>query len=161
MPAIKQIPPNRTVAVLTPLVFAPLAGAISVAAAKYVPGVTIDQGSLEAVFIAGATIALGPAGLWLKGWQAHEQREDEARSAVAGYPVGSLDGELDLDLDEGVDDLALDIDEGVHDLDLDLDEGVDDLDLDPDEGVDELDLDLDLAEDDEDELMALNAAPEA
>jgi hypothetical protein len=87
------ITPNRAVAVLTPLVFAPLAGAVSVLIAKYAPGVDIDSGSLEAIFIAGATIAFAKAGLWLKGWQEHEKRQ------------GALPAEPDPepDFDEGLD----------------------------------------------------------
>ena len=69
------ITPNRLVAVLTPLVFAPLAGAISVLAAKHVPGLDIKSDQLEQVFIAGALIAFGKAGLWLKGWQDWEKRQ--------------------------------------------------------------------------------------
>jgi hypothetical protein len=89
--------PNRMVAALTPVVFAPLAGAISVLAAKYFPGVDIPSGSVEAIFIAGATIAFAKAGLWLKGWQEYEKRE------VALAPDAG--GEIDLgdDLDDAPD----------------------------------------------------------
>jgi len=68
-----NIAPNRAVAVLTPLVFAPLAGAVSVLIARY--GVDIDGASLQAVFITGATIGFAKAGIWLKGWQEHEKRQ--------------------------------------------------------------------------------------
>ena len=97
------IAPNRAVAVLTPLVFAPLAGSISVLVAKYVPGVDIDSGSVEAIFITGATIAFAKAGIWLKGWQDHEQRiEGAALDAGLDEPEPELDpGSDDLDpLDE-------------------------------------------------------------
>jgi hypothetical protein len=80
------ITPGRLVAVLTPLIFAPLAGSISVLAARYLPGVDIDQGSLQAIFIAGATIAFGKAALWLKGWQDWEKREADAPSDVVDLP---------------------------------------------------------------------------
>jgi hypothetical protein len=95
-----KIPANRTVAVLTPLVFAPLAGAVSVAAARYVPGVTIDEGSLEAIFIAGATIAFAKAGLWMKGWQAYEQRAGGAHDATAGADFDDEGPEPDFDFGE-------------------------------------------------------------
>jgi hypothetical protein len=89
--------PNRTVAALTPVIFAPLAGAISVLAAKYFPGVDIPSGSVEAIFIAGATIAFAKAGLWLKGWQEYEKREVDMAPDAGG--------EIDLgdDLDEAPD----------------------------------------------------------
>jgi hypothetical protein len=68
------------------LIFAPLAGSISVLAARYLPGVDIDQGSLQAIFIAGATIAFGKAALWLKGWQDWEKREADAPTDVVDLP---------------------------------------------------------------------------
>ena len=80
------ITPGRLVALLTPLIFAPLAGSISVLAARYLPGVDIDQGSLQAIFIAGATIAFGKAAIWLKGWQDWEKREADAASDVVDLP---------------------------------------------------------------------------
>jgi hypothetical protein len=80
------ITPGRLVALLTPLIFAPLAGSISVLAARYLPGVDIDQGSLQAIFIAGATIAFGKAALWLKGWQDWEKREADASGDLVDLP---------------------------------------------------------------------------
>jgi hypothetical protein len=83
--------PNRLVAMLTPIVFAPLAGSIAVLAARYFPGVDVDQGSLQAIFIAGATIAFGKAGLWLKGWQDWEKREAEGAGDDVDLPLGDGD----------------------------------------------------------------------
>jgi hypothetical protein len=111
--------PNRMVAALTPVVFAPLAGAISVLAAKYFPGVDIPSGSVEAIFIAGATIAFAKAGLWLKGWQEYEKRSvDVDADAGGGIDLGE---EPDLDDEPELDD-APDMDgepelDGEHDLD--------------------------------------------
>jgi hypothetical protein len=100
--------PNRLVAALTPVVFAPLAGAISVLAAKYFPGVDIPSGSVEAIFIAGATIAFAKAGLWLKGWQEYEKRTvDAAPDAGGGIHLDDapdLDDGPDLDDDPDPDD---------------------------------------------------------
>ena len=70
--------PNRIVAFLTPLVFAPLAGVISTWAAENLPGVNIPQDSMQEIFIAGALIALAPAAQWLHGWQKNEAREAAA-----------------------------------------------------------------------------------
>jgi hypothetical protein len=152
MTSMKKIPPNRTVAALTPLVFAPLAGAISVAAAKYAPGVTIDEGSLEAIFIAGATIAFGNAGLWTKGWQAQEQRDAEMLGAAAGGDAG--DASFADDLPDPTDAEAEDA--GDLALDEDFENDLDDVEVVDD--VDDDDPDLDFDEDDE--LVALMAAPE-
>lgn len=116
--------PNGLVAMLTPIVFAPLAGSIAVLAARYLPGVDIDQGSLQAIFIAGATIAFGKAAMWLKGWQDWEKREaegagddvelmladDDAPAQDGGFadepfpeadPLLDDDPEADVDLDFG------------------------------------------------------------
>jgi hypothetical protein len=100
--------PNRLVATLTPIVFAPLAGSIAVLAARYFPGVDVDEGSLTAIFVAGATIAFGKAALWLKGWQDWEKREAEGAGddvdlplaeddapAFAGDPGSGQDGSFD------------------------------------------------------------------
>jgi hypothetical protein len=75
--------PNRVVAVLTPLVFAPLAGAVAAWLAEHFPGFSVDQNSLEEIFIAGALIALAPAAQWLHGWQKFEARQAEIERDVA------------------------------------------------------------------------------
>jgi hypothetical protein len=104
--------PNRIVALLTPLVFAPLAGVISTWAADNLPGVTLPPDKLEAVFIAGALIALAPAAQWLHGWQKYEARQEEAlQTASTGFGTTSVVAEApppeeDLDLlDEEFEDL--------------------------------------------------------
>jgi hypothetical protein len=102
------IAPNRAVAVLTPLVFAPLAGAVSVWAASHA-GIDIDAGSLQAIFIAGATVALAKAALWLKGWQ-----DWEKVSAAGDAAAGPVDAPAELAPDpeepeETEDDFAEDI----------------------------------------------------
>jgi hypothetical protein len=74
---------NRIVALLTPLVFAPLAGVISTWAAENLPGVALSQGDVEKIFIAGALIALAPAAQWLHGWQKYEEREQNSRDLAA------------------------------------------------------------------------------
>jgi hypothetical protein len=74
--------PNRVVAVLTPLVFAPAAGAIAAWIANNVPGAEISAQNLEEVFIGGALIGLAPAAQWLHGWQKYETRQAEQEHAV-------------------------------------------------------------------------------
>lgn len=99
------IAPNRAVAIATPLVFAPVAGAVTALAAKYAPGVEIDEGQLQAIFIAGATIAVAKAGLWMKGWQDYEKQQ-EIMPADALEPANAIvatGGEHDMDEDPEVD----------------------------------------------------------
>jgi hypothetical protein len=75
--------PNRLVVLLTPLVFAPLAGAVAAWLADHIPGYQVDQGALEEIFIAGALIALAPALQWLNGWQKHEARQADLQRDLA------------------------------------------------------------------------------
>jgi hypothetical protein len=74
--------PNRIVALLTPLVFAPLAGTAATLAAKYFPGTDIPASSFEEIFIAGALIALAKSAQWTQGWQKYEAREAERESTA-------------------------------------------------------------------------------
>lgn len=140
--------PNRIVALLTPLVFAPLAGAVSSWLAQHFPGVNVSESDLQAIFIGGALIALAPAVQWLHGWQKYEAREADAAHAIqlgtlAAAPVAATaapavaaapdPGEL-----AGMDDLGelddLDSVDDVDDLDA-LDEFDEELLTDGDELV--------------------------
>lgn len=101
---------NRIVALLTPLVFAPLAGVISTWAAENLPGVNVPASAVEEIFIAGALIALAPAVQWLHGWQKWEARKDgelavAATTLVGAPPVVETLPEPDLAEDD-FDDLA-------------------------------------------------------
>ncbi len=110
--------PNRIVAILTPLVFAPAAGGIAAWLAEHFPGTEIDPDRLTEIFIAGALIALAPAIQWLHGWQKYEAREaDAARDAeLADAGVMAFEEpddeelfeemEMPFDEEEELDDLA-------------------------------------------------------
>ena len=91
--------PNRVVAVATPLVFAPLAGALSAWLAEHFPGFNVQQSSLEEIFIAGALIALAPAAQWLHGWQKFEARQADLLPVDAPEAAPTADGD-ERDLDE-------------------------------------------------------------
>jgi hypothetical protein len=93
------VTPNRIVAVLTPLVFAPAAGAIAAWAATHAPGVTISQQDLTSVFIAGALIALAPAAQWLHGWQKYEDRQAQSDNAVELATAAAAAGAIALPAD--------------------------------------------------------------
>src|SRR5262245_57510545 len=111
--------PNRVVALLTPLVFAPLAGAVAAWLANHAPGLGVKEDDLQAIFIAGALIALAPAAQWLHGWQKYEARKAEADLAIqvaaasAGPPVADAGAGLAADTGAGadVDDFIDDADE--------------------------------------------------
>ncbi|HET6449279.1 MAG TPA: hypothetical protein VFG31_09235 [Conexibacter sp.] len=82
--------PNRIVALLTPLVFAPLAGAAAAWISQHFPGVDVQQSDLQQIFIAGALIALAPAAQWLHGWQKHEARQGELQQQLALATAAAL-----------------------------------------------------------------------
>jgi hypothetical protein len=119
--------PNRLVALLTPLLFAPLAGAVSAWLAKHVPGAKIDQDQLQEIFIGGALIALAPAAQWLHGWQKYEARqaehEDEVELASIRSGVASPPAEEPL-IEEPLPDELAGYDDGFDDV-ADYDDGAD------------------------------------
>jgi hypothetical protein len=88
---------NRIVAVLTPLVFAPAAGAICAFLAKQ--GLKVDENEVQQVFIAGAAIALVPAVQWLHGWQKYETRQADAEQAIALANAGTAPAAEDTAFD--------------------------------------------------------------
>jgi len=112
--------PNRIVAILTPLVFAPAAGGVSAWLASHLPGVDIKQSDLQAVFVGGALIALAPAAQWLHGWQRYEARQADAEQAVelananaialqaSQLAAADRDFESGLALDPSLDELGVD-----------------------------------------------------
>lgn len=115
--------PNRIVAVLTPLVFAPLAGAIAAWVAENAPGVDLSQERLTNIFIAGSLFALAPALQWLHGWQKHEQREADAQQAVELANSAAIAAAVPLeDAEPEEDDEALDELDALEDASEDLDE---------------------------------------
>ena len=105
--------PNRIVAVLTPLVFAPLSGAVAAWIADRVPGIQISETELTGIFVGGALIALAPALQWLHGWQKFEAREAEIQRAVevahasaapAALSASEVYDEFDDEFDDEYDD---------------------------------------------------------
>jgi hypothetical protein len=118
--------PNRIVAFLTPLLFAPAAGAVSAWLANHFPGVTIKESDLQAIFIGGALIALAPAAQWLHGWQKYEARQQEADNAVelANAAATGMQASQPADTASDVDDADFDgaaLDELGEAGDLDAD----------------------------------------
>lgn len=112
---------NRIVALLTPLVFAPLAGVISTWAADNLPGVNVPASAVEEIFIAGALIALAPAAQWLHGWQKWEARQ-AGELAVAAATVSTVPVVAEAALEPDV------ADEDLEDFDLDELDELDDFD---------------------------------
>lgn len=74
------MPLNRVVALLTPLLFAPLAGFISLQLAKF--GIHLETETLQGavisgvIFLGGVLVAFLKSRKWLQGWQKWEARQD-------------------------------------------------------------------------------------
>src|SRR5688572_4302641 len=77
---LDQITPGRVVAFLTP-VFAAAAGLVSIKLADW--GLDVSTEQLQTVFIGGATLAVAPALLWLKGWQDWEKIQAGTSAGVS------------------------------------------------------------------------------
>jgi hypothetical protein len=101
---------NRVVALLTPLVFAPLAGACAAWLAEHFPGAEVSADQLQQIFIAGALVALAPALQWLHGWQKHEARLAAADASEQTLPTVS-DEEPELEPGDAEDEFDGDDDE--------------------------------------------------
>jgi hypothetical protein len=126
--------PNRIVAFLTPLVFAPAAGAIAAWLARHFPGVKVDPDDLEKIFIAGALIALAPAAQWLHGWQKYETQQAETERAVELANIAAAPAAASLPVAFAADDAQVEEPDdqpagGQDDFDpfLDLDDGDEEL----------------------------------
>lgn len=116
--------PNRIVALVTP-VAALAAGACATWLAQHFPGININEGDLQSVFVAGAVVALAPAAQWLHGWQKYEAREADAANAIKLGTLGAAPVPAPVSApDVGVDDLSeFDDFDSVDDLD-ELDDGL-------------------------------------
>ena len=139
--------PNRLVALATPLVFAPLAGAVTAWLAEHFPGIEVDQSALEGVFIAGALIALAPAAQWLHGWQKYEARQADAARDLAVEPKPTPEAMAAAGLEEEPESGDVEDFDDLESL-ADLDDLADLEDLEELDDFDELEDDF-LAEDEE------------
>ncbi|HEX8074157.1 MAG TPA: hypothetical protein VF545_04185 [Thermoleophilaceae bacterium] len=98
---------GRIVTVLSPTLFAPLAGFISLWLAKHAPGVSIANkdsiaGGLSqaAVFATGLVIAHLKSSKWLDGWQKWEERDALLTSGALPPPAEMPDDDMPVDLPE-------------------------------------------------------------
>src|SRR3954470_23734705 len=116
------MPPNRIVALLTPVI-AIAAGATASWLADNV-GIGVSQGELQAVFVAGLLAVLAPAAQWLHGFQKYErhqqdldhdalQADAEAATRASAVTGAAGDGEYG-DEDDGYEDDGYD-DDGYDD----------------------------------------------
>ncbi len=76
-----KFPPNRIVALLTPIVFVPASAWASAWLGKNLPGVQFAPEVITGFGVAGALAALTTAYKWLDGWQADEASFNERFNA--------------------------------------------------------------------------------
>lgn len=153
------MPPNRIVALFTPVVAVAAGGAATWLADN--AGLHVSEGELQAVFIGGIAAVLAPAAQWLHGFQKFESRQQDldqaaqaadAHAAAAESPVDDdFEDEFEPD-DEFEDDLEAD-DHYADDLEVEGD-AYDDVDDDYEDVRDE-------ADDDDDYTAARDEAPDA
>lgn len=92
---------NRLVASLTPLVFAPLAAALTGWIAKHFPGLPpVDRDQLVALEIAGFGGAIAIAHKWLHGWQQHERRGG-TDDGLGTHPLPQPENPVGVHSDQG------------------------------------------------------------
>jgi hypothetical protein len=133
------MPPNRIVALLTPVVAVAAGGAATWLADNV--GLHVSEGELQAVFIAGIAAVLAPAAQWLHGFQKfeiHQQDLDQAAQA-ADVQAAAVDSAVDED-----DDFAP---EDEYDDEDDADDEADDFEDDEDDLDDDVDGDYEAARD--------------
>lgn len=70
-----KLPPNRLVALLTPLVFVPASAALSAWIGAHFPGLNLSEGAIIGFGTAAALAALTTAYRWMDGWQKDESRQ--------------------------------------------------------------------------------------
>lgn len=95
----QRFPVNRVVALLTVLVFVPLAGSITAWAAKHFPGLPIpSKGTITAGLAIGAAGAVSIGYKFLTNWGAHEDRlhrlAEQAQVLAHELHLAQLDAEI-------------------------------------------------------------------
>lgn len=86
-----KFPPNRIVALLTPVVFVPVAAFVAAWVPKHFPGApTFSADQLLASATTGAVSALAIAYKWIDGWQKHEGyvADPDKDPISSGSPLG-------------------------------------------------------------------------
>jgi hypothetical protein len=118
------MPPNRIVALATPLV-APLAAAFAAWLSQHVPGLDIPESAMEEIFFAVLGVIAALALQFNHNRFKWDVAEQAATTAATGDDPDDFEVDDDDDLGDG-DDLG-DDDDLDDDLDLDLDDVDDDV----------------------------------
>ena len=137
---LKSVPPGRLVAILTPLLFAPLAGLIVLQVGKIgidLPKDQVEKAIIElVVFVVGALIAYLKSRQWLKGAKEWEQLEEKAAVEIEVAEItaaaASTDAVVDPETELSPEELAALEAEALTDDDLPETEEFETLDAEPD-----------------------------
>jgi hypothetical protein len=95
------MPPNRIVALLTPVVAVAAGGAATWLAEM---GLDVDAEELQAVFIAVVAAVLAPAGQWLYGSQKFERHQEELERKALEADTEAAARDSDAYYEDGYDD---------------------------------------------------------
>jgi hypothetical protein len=122
----KDMPPNRIVAALTPVV-ALAAGAAAAWLSDFIPEeLGVSTADMEAFFIAGLLAVLAPAAQWLYGSQKYERHQADLDQLALAADTEAAAAVSEAELAATADDDAEDYDDDDGYDDYDEDDGGDD-----------------------------------
>jgi hypothetical protein len=120
----KDMPPNRMVALLTPVVALGAGGAATWLADNL--GIQVDPSELQAIFIAAILAVLAPAAQWLYGSQKFERHQSELEQLALVADTKAAEQATQVDMDAATGAYEDEADDGDYDDDDDDDDGYDD-----------------------------------
>jgi hypothetical protein len=93
----KDMPPNRMVALLTPVVALAAGGAATWLADNL--GIQVDATELQAIFVAAIVAVLAPAAQWLYGSQKFERHQSELELAALQADTKAAEQAAEVEMD--------------------------------------------------------------
>jgi hypothetical protein len=93
----KDMPPNRMVALLTPVVALAAGGAATWLADNL--GIQVDAAELQAIFVAAIVAVLAPAAQWLYGSQKFERHQSELELAALQADTKAAEQATEAEMD--------------------------------------------------------------
>ena len=117
------MPPNRMVALLTPVVALAAGGAATWLADNL--GIQVEASELQAIFVAAIVAVLAPAAQWLYGSQKYERHQAELEQLALKADTEAAARATEVDMEAAADAYEDEVDDGDYDED-DYDDGYED-----------------------------------
>ena len=111
------MPPNRMVALLTPVVALAAGGAATWLADNL--GIQVDATELQAIFVAAIVAVLAPAAQWLYGSQKFERHQAELEQLALKADTESAERATEADMEAAIGAYEDEADDGDYDEDDD------------------------------------------